>query len=71
MNLTTSDSQITSEKGTLFARTWRPLEVSFHRNETILLFHDSLGCVDLCVGLFLRSDALPARIEKNSKAHRA
>src|ERR1700692_4632945 len=47
MNLATSDSRIATERGTLFARSWKPLDLPGGQNETILLFHDSLGCVDL------------------------
>jgi pimeloyl-ACP methyl ester carboxylesterase len=47
MNLVTIDSWIPTDRGTLFAKSWKPLEPSPHRDETILLFHDSLGCVDL------------------------
>jgi pimeloyl-ACP methyl ester carboxylesterase len=47
MTVTTSDHWITTENGKLFARRWTP--PGLHRNPgpTILLFHDSLGCVDL------------------------
>jgi hypothetical protein len=47
MDLAMSDSWITTERGKLFARSWKPKDPSTDRDETILLFHDSLGCVDL------------------------
>jgi pimeloyl-ACP methyl ester carboxylesterase len=47
MNLATSDFWIPTDRGTLFAKSWKPLQRSTNRDETILLFHDSLGCVDL------------------------
>jgi pimeloyl-ACP methyl ester carboxylesterase len=47
MDLPTCYSWITTERGSLFARSWKPLDGSTDRDETILLFHDSLGCVDL------------------------
>jgi pimeloyl-ACP methyl ester carboxylesterase len=46
MNLEISDSWISTERGILFARNWKPTNLSTDRDETILLFHDSLGCVD-------------------------
>jgi len=42
-----SDQWITTEKGRLFARAWVPSDPRPDRDATILLFHDSLGCVDL------------------------
>ncbi len=47
MTLTMSDYLIATQNGTLFARTWKPPNLSSDQDETILLFHDSLGCVDL------------------------
>ena len=47
MNVAISDSWIATELGTVFARSWRPAGLSSDRGETILLFHDSLGCVEL------------------------
>ena len=47
MNLEISDSWIAIEGRKLFARGWKPLDQSSDRNETILLFHDSIGCVEL------------------------
>jgi pimeloyl-ACP methyl ester carboxylesterase len=45
--VTASDQWITTEQGRLFARAWIPSDPRPDRNATILLFHDSLGCVDL------------------------
>src|SRR3954469_18559928 len=42
-----SDHWITTERGTLFARAWVPSERRHDVSATILLFHDSLGCVEL------------------------
>jgi pimeloyl-ACP methyl ester carboxylesterase len=47
MALTASDHWITTENGTLFARVWVPSDLRHDADATILLFHDSLGCVDL------------------------
>ena len=47
MNLSVSDSWIATERGTLFARSWEPSERFSDGEETILLLHDSLGCVEL------------------------
>ncbi len=47
MDLAIDDFRIATDKGALFARGWKPLAQSSDRNETILLFHDSLGCVEL------------------------
>jgi pimeloyl-ACP methyl ester carboxylesterase len=41
------DHQIIVEEGRLFARSWTPQERDFVRLAPILLFHDSLGCVEL------------------------
>jgi pimeloyl-ACP methyl ester carboxylesterase len=43
--VTVSDHQVATERGTLFARAWHPAERD--SDDTILLFHDSLGCVAL------------------------
>ncbi len=45
--VTATDSRIGTERGTLFARAWAPTDVRRDSGATILLFHDSLGCVDL------------------------
>ena len=45
--MTVSDHRVTTEKGTLFARAWTPSGPRPDGDATILLFHDSLGCVDL------------------------
>jgi len=42
-----TDHRIGTEEGTLFARAWAPTDVRRDPGATILLFHDSLGCVDL------------------------
>jgi pimeloyl-ACP methyl ester carboxylesterase len=47
MKVATSDSWIATEWGRLFARSWKPSDMPTDRRETILLFHDSLGCVEL------------------------
>lgn len=41
------DHWIRTEQGTLFARTWTPADPARDADAAILLFHDSLGCVDL------------------------
>lgn len=43
----TRDHSIATAKGNLFARVWVPADSHSHAAATILLFHDSLGCVDL------------------------
>jgi len=45
--VTAADHRIDTEQGTLFARAWGPTDVRRDPGATILLFHDSLGCVDL------------------------
>ncbi len=45
--VTATDHRIGTEQGTLFARAWAPTDVRRDPGATILLFHDSLGCVDL------------------------
>ena len=47
MAVTAGDHRFTTEKGTLFARAWVPPDLPGDTDATILLFHDSLGCVDL------------------------
>lgn len=47
MNSATSDSWIATGKGTVFARRWEPAGLSSDLEATILLFHDSIGCVEL------------------------
>ena len=47
MAVTASEHRITIENGTLFARAWVPSDVGRDTDATILLFHDSLGCVEL------------------------
>lgn len=47
MSVTASDHWIGTPNGTLFARAWAPLDPRRDRDAVILLFHDSLGCVDL------------------------
>lgn len=42
-----SDHWIPTERGTLFARSWVPSIPIDEEGPTILLFHDSLGCVDV------------------------
>jgi pimeloyl-ACP methyl ester carboxylesterase len=43
----TTDHRIDGPQGRLFARSWLPDGQGAHAPETILLFHDSLGCVEL------------------------
>ncbi len=38
---------ITTDSGVIYARAWAPLESPSDERAAILLFHDSLGCVDL------------------------
>jgi pimeloyl-ACP methyl ester carboxylesterase len=47
MTVTASDHRVTTEKGTLFARTWVPSSARRDPDASILLFHDSLGSVDV------------------------
>ncbi len=47
MELAVEESTIKTGGKTLFARKWSPVEPATDTNETILLFHDSLGCIDL------------------------
>ncbi len=42
-----TDQRVATEQGMLFARVWTPPELHADPGATILLFHDSLGCVDL------------------------
>jgi pimeloyl-ACP methyl ester carboxylesterase len=42
----TDDYQVPTARGTLFARTWRP-RFMLNGAKTVLLFHDSLGSVEL------------------------
>jgi pimeloyl-ACP methyl ester carboxylesterase len=45
--VTTSDHRIGTEQGTLFARRWLPRDAPRDAAASIVLFHDSLGCVEL------------------------
>jgi pimeloyl-ACP methyl ester carboxylesterase len=47
MTVMAHDHRITTANGTLFARTWAPSSPRRAAGATLLLFHDSLGCVDL------------------------
>src|SRR4051812_11215965 len=47
MTATASDHRISTEQGRLFARLWTPPDPLLNTRTTIVLFHDSLGCVDL------------------------
>lgn len=47
MAVTASDHWITTEPGRLFARVWTPWDLRRESDATILVFHDSLGCVEL------------------------
>jgi pimeloyl-ACP methyl ester carboxylesterase len=47
MTVTASDHWVTTPDGTLFARAWAAPSARRDPDATILLFHDSLGCVEL------------------------
>lgn len=47
MHVATSDHRIATPRGALFARAWTPSASAAGDRPAILLFHDSLGCVDL------------------------
>ncbi len=47
MTIAPTDHWISSPAGKLFARSWRPTTPTTPVRPTFLLFHDSLGCVDL------------------------
>ena len=47
MAVTTNDHWIATEQGRLFARVWVPSDLRRDRDAPLLLFHDSLGCVEL------------------------
>jgi len=47
MTVTASDHWIATARGKLFARSWAPPDRRRDGDATIILFHDSLGCVDL------------------------
>ena len=47
LTITASDQWVATDQGTLFARVWAPLDRRGDADGTILLFHDSLGCVEL------------------------
>ncbi len=47
MTVATAEHWISSPAGKLFARSWRPTTSTKALRPTFLLFHDSLGCVDL------------------------
>ncbi len=47
MTVTACDHRITTERGDLFARVWAVPDPRCDTDGAILLFHDSLGCVDL------------------------
>jgi pimeloyl-ACP methyl ester carboxylesterase len=42
-----TDHVIATELGRLFARVWLPVDPRAHADASIVLFHDSLGCVEL------------------------
>jgi pimeloyl-ACP methyl ester carboxylesterase len=44
--ITTTDHHIDTKHGSLFARVWSP-DAASGENVPVVLFHDSLGCVDL------------------------
>jgi len=47
MRVTVNDHWIVTANGTLFARAWAPLDLRRDSDAAILLFHDSLGCVEV------------------------
>lgn len=47
MAVATKDHWIATEQGRLFARVWVPPDLRRDRDAPLLLFHDSLGCVEL------------------------
>ncbi len=47
MPVATSDHWVATEGGRLFARVWAPSDLRGDSDTPILLFHDSLGCVEL------------------------
>lgn len=47
MAVATKDHWIATEQGRLFARVWVPSDLRRDRDAPLLLFHDSLGCVEL------------------------
>ncbi len=47
MAIATTDHWIRTERGTLFARKWTPPDARTANYPTLLLLHDSLGCVEL------------------------
>lgn len=48
MTVTASEHRIATKRGTLFAMSWQPSSYRpAAQSPTILLFHDSLGCVEL------------------------
>jgi pimeloyl-ACP methyl ester carboxylesterase len=46
MTIIARDHSISTERGTLHARDWAPSERGDDRRATIVLLHDSLGCID-------------------------
>jgi pimeloyl-ACP methyl ester carboxylesterase len=47
MTVTASNHRVTTDRGELFAKRWTPSIPLSDRSAAILLFHDSLGCVEL------------------------
>ena len=47
MNITTSDHWLDTKRGKVFVRAWAPSGRRRDTEATIILFHDSLGCVEL------------------------
>ena len=47
MALATKDHWVATEQGRIFARVWIPADPALEPDVPILLFHDSLGCVEL------------------------
>jgi pimeloyl-ACP methyl ester carboxylesterase len=47
MTVRSSEHWVSTEQGKLFAKAWMPPDQPLGTNAAILLFHDSLGCVDV------------------------
>lgn len=47
MPVATTDHWIATEEGRVFARVWAPSDLRRDADAPILLFHDSLGCIEL------------------------
>lgn len=45
--MTTSDCRVSLDQGDIFIRSWKPDRPNSEESPTFILFHDSLGCVEL------------------------